>query len=63
MHEANDEKDLQARKLKAQRLINEARAQAELAATIDQRAKIRSHAVLEAELLTETCDYAQADAV
>lgn len=52
-----------ARQKKAQRVLAEAYAQADVAATVEDRARLRANARLEAELLTEVCDYVQADMV
>lgn len=54
---------VQARHQKAQNVVTDARAQAERAETPEQRARIRANALLEAELLTQVCDYVQADKV
>lgn len=51
------------RRTKAQRVLAEAFARADASTDPADRAKLRSNAKMEAELLIEVCDYVQADMV
>lgn len=55
--------EAQARQKKAQRVLAEAFAHAEVTASLEERAKLRANAKMEAELLINVCDYVQADMV
>lgn len=55
--------EAQARQKKAQRVLAEAFAQAEVTTSLEERAKLRANAKMEAELLINVCDYVQTDMV